>query len=149
MNSSVAFRRPESVLVLVYTQAHEVLLMQRADAPAFWQSITGALEVDEQVMAAAQRELQEETGICVDQLGLSLVDHQRSEAFEISGVWRKRYKAEHTHNTEHLLSLKLPEKVDVQLDLNEHVAFEWLDAISAAERATSPTNQRAIRNIVV
>ena len=33
---------PQSVLVVIHTPALEVLLIERADAPGFWQSVTGS-----------------------------------------------------------------------------------------------------------
>lgn len=149
MTDSVALRRPESVLVLVFTSAADVLLIQRVDDPSFWQSVTGALEADETAFQAAKRELMEETGICIDSVGAELVDHRRSTLFEISGVWRKRYSAEHTHNREHVFSLKLPQTIALQLDPAEHSDFVWLKANQALERATSPTNKQAIQDIVL
>ena len=58
------FKRPESVLVVVYTRTGKVLLLRRADHPEFWQSVTGSMEWgDEQPAETAVRELREETGI--------------------------------------------------------------------------------------
>ena len=33
---------PQSVLVVIHTPALDVLLIERADAPGFWQSVTGS-----------------------------------------------------------------------------------------------------------
>jgi len=143
----MVFRRPESVLVLIYNRAGEVLLIQRVDDPDFWQSVTGALEFDELPIDAAARELFEETGIRVSEMALSIVDHQRHTSFEISGVWRKRYRPEHTHNKEHVFSLQLPERIEPVLDALEHSAFVWLPAEQALKRATSPTNRQAIEEV--
>ena len=58
---------PESVLVVIHTSDMEVLLLERADRPGFWQSVTGSLDApDEPLMTTAARELFEETGIVVD-----------------------------------------------------------------------------------
>ncbi len=147
-------RRPESVLVLVYTRPGvytrqgQVLLLQRADSPTFWQSVTGGLEAGELPSDAASRELLEETGLHAT-LDDKMVDHQSSTLFEISGVWRKRYAAEHTHNREHLFSVQLDAEVSVQLDYGEHLASVWLPASEALERATSPTNKQAIKQIAL
>lgn len=156
------YRRPESVLVLIYTRQSEVLLLQRVDAPEFWQSVTGGLEIDEHPGVAAMRELFEETGIratlarlngkqksnAADQDGITLVDHQCSSLFEISGVWRKRYHPDHTHNREHLFSVQLSEQVPINLNSREHHRCIWLDSEQAIERATSATNKQAIVDIV-
>jgi len=137
------------VLVLVYTRQGDVLLMQRVDVPEYWQSITGGLEKEELALAAAHRELIEETGIDLQQLNSSVTDHQCSSLFEISGVWRKRYHPDQTHNREHLFSVQLNGQVPITLNCSEHSAFAWLPANQAIERATSPTNKQAIEDIVL
>ena len=40
----MGFKLPESVLVVVHTAALEVLLLERARQPGFWQSVTGSRE---------------------------------------------------------------------------------------------------------
>jgi len=142
------YRRPESVLVLIYTRQSEVLLLQRTDAPEFWQSVTGGLEVDEHPGVAAMRELFEETGICTNKEGVALIDHQSSSLFEISGVWRTRYHPDDTHNREHVFSVQLSERVAIKLNSHEHQQCVWLDSKRAIERATSATNKQAIKDIV-
>src|SRR4051812_4913541 len=57
---------PESVLVVIYTDAREVLLIERADHAGFWQSVTGSKDlVDEPLRDTAMREVAEETGIVI------------------------------------------------------------------------------------
>ena len=41
------FRRPESVLVVIYTPALDCLLLERVSPPGYWQSVTGTLGWDE------------------------------------------------------------------------------------------------------
>lgn len=141
------YRKPESVLVLVHTRQGEVLLLQRVDAPEFWQSVTGGLEAGELPAATAARELFEETGICAT-LGDGLIDHQCSSVFEIAGVWRKRYHPDHIYNREHLFSVRLEARVAVRLNASEHLDSVWLTGEQAVERATSATNKQAIKDIV-
>ena len=53
---------PESVLVVIYTRALDVLLLERADHAGFWQSVTGSrAAVDEPLRATCAREVAEET----------------------------------------------------------------------------------------
>lgn len=60
---------PESVLVIVHTNDLEVLLLERADHPGFWQSVTGSRDHWQEPLAeTARRELWEETGIAVERL---------------------------------------------------------------------------------
>lgn len=138
------YKRPESVLVLVYTQASEVLMLRRKYPKDFWQSVTGSLEKDENPQQAAKRELQEETGIIEPELH----DCQFSQNFEIYSIWRERYAPGVTENQEHLFSLELADKVYIQLDPREHEEYIWLSKQEAVELAFSHTNQEAIQRWV-
>lgn len=138
------YKRPESVLVIVYTQAGEVLMLRRKYPSDFWQSVTGSLEWDENPQQAAIRELQEETGISEQELH----DCQYSQNFEIYSIWRDRYAPGVTENQEHVFSLKLTDKVDIQLDPREHEEYIWLSKQKALECAFSHTNQDAIQRWV-
>ena len=134
------YKRPESVLVVVYTLQGEVLLLRRRYPDDFWQSVTGSLEWGEQPADAAVRELREETGL-VDQ---AVCDCHQTQSFEIYSIWRKRYAPGVRMNQEHVYRLQLPEKVEIRLDTREHEEFQWLPRLHAADRATSHTNQAAI-----
>jgi dATP pyrophosphohydrolase len=60
------YKIPESVLVVIHTADLQVLLIERADRPGFWQSVTGSKDVeDELLLETAVREVGEETGIIV------------------------------------------------------------------------------------
>ena len=51
---------PESVLVVIHTAELEVLLIERADRPGFWQSVTGSKDsVSESFTRTALREAAE------------------------------------------------------------------------------------------
>ncbi|MEM7401908.1 MAG: dihydroneopterin triphosphate diphosphatase [Pseudomonadota bacterium] len=138
------YKRPESVLVIVYTEASDVLMLRRKYPKDFWQSVTGSLEWDENSTQAAARELQEETGI----QGLTLHDCEFAQNFEIYKIWRDRYEPGVTENKEHVFLLKLPEKIDIQLDPREHEEFMWLSKQGATDLAFSHTNQEAIQRWV-
>lgn len=139
--TSKPFKHPESVLVLVYTEAGEVLLLRRRQPDDFWQSVTGSLEVGETPAQAARRELFEETGI---EAGAALIDCQTSNRFPILPAWRARYAPEVSHNTEYLFRLCLPQFSEIQIDPAEHYDYQWLDRKSAAALASSYTNRAAI-----
>ena len=139
---------PESVLVVIHTAALEVLLIERADKPGFWQSVTGSKEaLDEPDEVTARREVFEETGIEVGSAAVPL-GHLRDWAlrnvYEIYPVWRHRYASGVTHNTEHVFGLCVPRDVPVTLSPREHVAQVWLPWREAADKCFSPSNAEAI-----
>ncbi len=133
-------KRPESVLVIVYTLVGEVLMLRRKYPDDFWQSVTGSLEWDEVPLEAAIRELQEETGL----VGQDIQDCHYSQKFEIYPIWRERYAPGVTHNQEHVFCVALPETVEIQLDPREHSEYLWLPREQAIDLAFSHTNQEAI-----
>lgn len=137
---------PVSALVLVHTRDARVLLIERADAPGYWQSVTGSQEPGETLVATAARELLEETGIDAAAHG-GLDDWQLSSVYEIFARWRHRYAAGTTHNTEHVFALELPAPVDVRLDPREHSAYLWLPWEEAAAKCFSWSNRDAIRRL--
>ncbi|MBC3870565.1 dihydroneopterin triphosphate diphosphatase [Undibacterium oligocarboniphilum] len=137
------FKIPESVLVVIYTPEKEVLLMERADRPGFWQSVTGSRDtVDEPLRTTALREVREETGI--DAAQYALTDWQLSNVYEIYPVWRHRYAPGVTHNTEHVFGLCLPVRQPVTLAPREHLQYQWLPWQEAADRCFSASNAEAI-----
>jgi dATP pyrophosphohydrolase len=142
---------PVSVLVVIHSAAGEVLLIERADRAGFWQSVTGSLDaVDEDLAAAAVREVWEETGIEVGPAGVSasaLVNWRLSNVYEIYPHWRHRYGPGVTHNTEHVFGLCVPREVPVRLAPREHTAWAWLPWSEAAQRCFSPSNAAAIHQL--
>ncbi len=136
------YKRPESVLVLVYTATGEVLLLRRRIPDDFWQSVTGSLERGEAPAQAARRELFEETGLEVGDA--ALIDCHITNRFPILPAWQGRYAADVTHNTEHVFSLALPARTIVRLDPREHLEYRWLERAAALALAGSHTNRAAI-----
>ena len=135
---------PVSVLVVVHTADLDVLLLERALRPGYWQSVTGSLDWPEEPLAsAAAREVREETGIDAA-LGRLSAWHV-ANTFEIYRQWRHRFAPGVTHNTEHVFALQLPRRADVAIAPAEHVAFAWLPWRQAAEKCFSWSNRDAIR----
>ena len=142
----MTYKIPISTLVVVYTVGLDVLLIERADFPDHWQSVTGSQDPGETLLATATRELHEETGIDATQHG-GLADWQMSNDYEIFPQWKHRYPPGTRYNTEHVFGLMLPHPVPVQLAPREHVASAWLPWREAAGRCFSWSNRAAIETL--
>jgi len=148
MDAGRPFKIPESVLVVIHTPALDVLLLERADAPGYWQSVTGSKSsVGESLVETCVREVAEETGIVIGSPEVPrarLVDWQLANVYDIYPVWRHRYAAGVTRNTEHVFGLRVPRDVPVRRAPREHLRHEWLDWRAAADRCFSASNAEAI-----
>ncbi len=142
----VDLKIPISVLVLIHNRNREVLLLERADRPGFWQSVTGSLDfIDEPFESAAIREVAEETGIDVQALPLgSLQNLHHAVQYEIYPGWRHRYPPGVERNTEHWFALEVPANTAIQLAPREHLQYVWLPYQEAAQTCFSHTNRDAI-----
>lgn len=137
------FKIPESVLVVIHTPERDVLLIERADHPGFWQSVTGSKDsLQEDLQLTAQREVFEETGISasLDQF----IDWSVANIYEIYPAWRSRYAPGITHNTEHVFGLCVARSTPLRLSPHEHTAYQWLPYLAAADACFSPSNAEAI-----
>jgi dATP pyrophosphohydrolase len=141
---STPYKIPQSVLVVIHTPQREVLLIQRADAQDFWQSVTGAKDhLDESYAETAVREVHEETGIDARAPGHMLLDWGLENVYDIYPRWRHRYAPGVTRNTEHLFGLRVPAGTPVRLNPREHTAYRWLPWREAAAACYSPSNAEA------
>jgi dATP pyrophosphohydrolase len=138
-----AFRRPESVLIVIYTDGGEFLLLERRRPPGFWQSVTGSLEWGEFADAAARREVVEETGITQG----VLVNLQWTQVYDVLPAFGKVYAPGITRNLEHAFSLRLAQRVPVTLSDSEHVQFRWTSGRDAVATASSSTNRAVIEQL--
>lgn len=139
------YKIPVSVLVVIHSADLRVLLLERADAPGYWQSVTGSQDAGESLWQTAIREVDEETGLDADQYALS--DWNLINRFEIFERWRHRYAPGVTHNEEHVFGLLLPEPRRVTLSPREHLNQLWLPWRDAAEKCFSWSNADAIRRL--
>lgn len=142
---------PESVLVVIHTVDLQVLLLERADQPGYWQSVTGSKDtLEESLHETARREVAEETGILVGTPQVpdeALRDWSLRNVYEIYPVWRHRYAEGVTHNTEHVFGLTVPAGTPVVLAPREHLQQVWLPWREAADRCFSPSNAEAILHL--
>jgi dATP pyrophosphohydrolase len=142
------YKIPRSVLVVIHTTALDVLLIRRADASAYWQSVTGSLDhPDEPWATTAAREVHEETGIDCrpgTALAAGLRDWHLENVYDIYPRWQSRYAPGVTRNTEHVFGLSVPGRTEVTLNPREHTDFVWLPWREAADRCFSPSNAEAI-----
>jgi dATP pyrophosphohydrolase len=138
----MAYKQPVSALVVIYTAALDVLLLERADFPGYWQSVTGSRDGEETLYETAAREAFEETGL--DSKLYALTDWQVQNIYDIYPKWQHRYPPGTTHNTEHVFGLQLPQQVSVKLSPREHLSYQWLPWNVAADKVFSPSNREAI-----
>lgn len=142
----MAYKIPESVLVVIHTAELKVLLLERADRPGFWQSVTGSKNAaGENPADTAVREVMEETGL--DARQYALTDWHKQNRYEIFLRWRGRYAPGITHNTEQVFGLLVPGELPVRLAPREHTRAEWLPWREAAEKVFSWSNAEAIREL--
>jgi dATP pyrophosphohydrolase len=138
------YKIPQSVLVVIYTQSGQVLLIRRADAGT-WQSVTGSKDHPEEPWAStAAREVQEETGIDALHPACELQDWQLENTYDIYPAWRWRYAPDISRNTERVFGLRVPEMTPITLSPAEHTEWQWLPWQAAADHCFSPSNAEAI-----
>jgi len=142
------YKIPESVLVVIHTPTLDVLLIERADKPGYWQSVTGSKDrIDEPLTDTCVREVAEETDIVIGSAAVprsALRDWGLANVYEIYPVWRHRYAPGVTHNTEHVFGLTVPAGTPVVLNPREHLRHRWLPYRAAADHCFSPSNAEAI-----
>lgn len=137
-----SYKIPVSVLVVIHTPDLQVLLLERADHPGYWQSVTGSLNEDETLEQTAIREVLEETRL--DARKYALTDWNVENQYKIFPEWRHRYPPRVTKNTEHVFGLLVPKPLPVAVAPREHLGFAWLPYQEAAQKCFSWSNRDAI-----
>jgi dATP pyrophosphohydrolase len=136
------YKQPISALIVIYTTTLDVLLLERADFPGYWQSVTGSRDGKESLYETAIREVAEETGLDAQRHELS--DWKVQNVYDIYQQWLHRYPPGTIHNTEHVFGLQLPQQAAIQLSPREHLSYQWLPWEEAADKVFSPSNRAAI-----
>ena len=144
--SGKPLKYPVSALVVLHDKDGNILLIERTAPQGFWQSVTGSLEEGERIEETAWREVWEETGICL--ADGQLENWHDSTVYEIYHHWRHRYPKGVFENREHIFSAQIPRDTPIMLQPDEHVAYGWFSAEEAAEKVFSPSNKRAILELV-
>jgi dATP pyrophosphohydrolase len=139
------FKIPISVLVVIHTPDLQVLLLERADHPGFWQSVTGSQDEGETLRQTAAREVAEETGLDAEAFGL--IDWNIRNEYEIYPEWRWRYAPGVTHNVEHVFGLRLPGPLPVKVAQGEHLGYVWMPHDRAADKVFSWSNAQVLRTL--
>jgi dATP pyrophosphohydrolase len=139
------YKIPISVLVLIHTPDLQVLLLERADHPGFWQSVTGSQDEGETLRQTAAREVAEETGLDAEAFGL--IDWNIRNEYEIYLEWRWRYAPGVTRNVEHVFGLRLPEPLPVKVAPGEHLGYVWMPHDRAADKVFSWSNAQVLRTL--
>ncbi|MCB1936921.1 MAG: dihydroneopterin triphosphate diphosphatase [Nitrosomonas sp.] len=143
------YKIPVSVLIVIHTPDLQILLLERADHPGYWQSVTGSQNAGETLRETAIREIYEETGLRPETSypPAALHDWKTKNQYEIFEEWRWRYAPGVTHNTEYVFSLCLPAICPVTIAAKEHLTFLWLPWQQAADKVFSWSNAKAIRDL--
>lgn len=135
------YKIPVSALVVIHTPALDVLLIERAKHPGFWQSVTGSMEPGEAIADTARREVWEETGI--DAPTRDFIVWNVTNHFRIT-LTPERFAPGTCFNEEHVFSLCVPARTAVTLQAEEHLAWRWLPYRDAAAACFSWSNRDAI-----
>jgi dATP pyrophosphohydrolase len=126
----MSYKKPVSVLVVIHTPALDVLLLERARHPGFWQSVTGSQEGDEPLLETARREVREETGIEAGKRRVHrLAAHQPLRDFRRMALpLCARRHAQHRARLQPVPARTRP----VHHRPDEHLAYRWLPWKEAA-----------------
>ncbi len=146
----MTYKIPISVLVVIYNNFGNILLLKRADSPNnldLWQSVTGSKELsDNNLITTACREVYEETKFIVKQNQLENLNLITN--FEILPYWKHKYAPDITHNCETAFAFCTEFQQEIPtLQSKEHTEFLWLHWQIAAEKCFSPSNKKAILQV--
>jgi dATP pyrophosphohydrolase len=157
------YKIPISILVVIYNQNNQILLLQRYDNNSFWQSVTGSLDsLNEPLHLAAQREVCEETGIIInnhintnldkfnpnDAEINTLYNLDHSTSYNIYQQFRHKYPPFTSTNQEHWFALKIQNNQNIKLSQYEHISYKFVSIDEAMQTCFSPSNAIAIQKFL-
>jgi dATP pyrophosphohydrolase len=129
-------KQPRSVQVVVFFEdprGRVYLMLKRiGQYGGHWQTVTGSLEPGESHLAAARRELAEETGITAE--SGEFIDLHLVNTFQMAPEWRHRYAPEVTHNEEVCFAFAAPRR-EISIEPAEHDQYCWLEYDAALQIA--------------
>jgi dihydroneopterin triphosphate diphosphatase len=139
------YKLPRSIQVVIFAREQgerKYLLLKRVFSEGgFWQTVTGSLEIGESHLAAAVREISEETGIVCRES--DLINLELTNLFEIAPLWRPKFAPGVTHNEE--VCFALPVVIsDVRLDATEHDEYCWVVYESALPMLYWESSKKAL-----
>lgn len=110
----------------------------------FWQGVTGGLEEGEDLVAAARRELAEET--CFIPSSLEKIEY--SYSFPKDHKWKTMYLEEVNEMIEHVFIAFIEGPTEPTLS-HEHDKFEWCSADQAMGKLKYPGNIKGLKRCAV
>jgi dihydroneopterin triphosphate diphosphatase len=139
VNNDKTYRRPESVLVVIYNHSYQLLLLERHNPKLYWQSVTGSLSWNESPIEAARREVLEETNINEGEWDST----GESRVYAIHPAWKDKFEPDTESNLEHWFYLRVNNPI-VRNNGLEHKKIEWFSIDNAIQTVSSETNREAI-----
>ena len=144
MPSAAAFKRPESVLVVIHTSRARVPVARARRAARFLAIGDRDVALGRDARPNAQRARCARRRACGPH---GLRDAHVQRAFPILPAWRERYAPDVETNLEHLWYLELPQAQRIRRNEAEHCADEWLDLDAAIRKVSSWTNREALERL--
>ncbi len=136
-------RRPEEVAIVVRRGDRYLVLRRVPERHGYWNLVAGGLEGDETLVAAAVRELREETGLdgtALAGLGLELAYSLADDPPDV----RARFPPGTETVAVHAFLAEAPPGWEPVLDA-EHDAYRWCTADEAVALLAYPEPREAVR----
>ncbi|HEX8408327.1 MAG TPA: lipoyl(octanoyl) transferase LipB [Thermoanaerobaculia bacterium] len=130
------------VKVLVHDGDRVLLLHRKPERGNFWQPVTGTIEEGEPPLAAARRELVEETGQHGDPQPLGL-----TQSFMIESQWLESRYPSPVIASETGFESRIDSRVPVRVDPEEHDQWGWFTFAEAYDRIKWTDDREALERL--